>query len=585
MPLASNSARITARLRFQKATVEQLKRELHLVDSRARSCYVTRFLHEFRRAENVCSLSEVLKAAARADVVYLADYHALPAAQAFAVRFVNQLLERQREPRSLVLCLEAFYARHQRLLELYLLGQLGEAEFLHRVRYQAEWGYDWHSYRSLLELARKRELAVFGIDCEPRHDLRLIARRDHAAAEKIVRLVRERRGSPIIVFFGESHLAADHLPGKVRRAAAADGLKLRDVVIAQNVDDLYWQHATDTAHRTKAVRVADGKYCVFTATPLEKYQAYARVIERWEDAGDFDEGEHAAAFHRALDVLLAFLKLNKHGHHLKRTAGQLLVDVLPEIYDDRAFADFAALLRRQGAGTEEIQSLRRRVRATGCVYTPRLNAIFVESFKEVSAGEEVARFLIAALRGEMWEQVRLDYPSALDRFAAMSLDEALAFFASRLLAPQRPAPLLLAPALVERHREAWSQAAGIGHARLEMLARFFIDHGRVLDEAQASTPLPVWFEEIAESDGVLLEVATRYVGRALGEGMYQAYSNRAITSTEIKRLFSANFTVPNSAVHCYREWTRKLCHAAAVHFNPSELSKLHLPIEALRRIK
>lgn len=574
MPQSSNGTRTTARIRFQKATVEKLKCELSRMDSRTRSHYVTRFLHEFRRAEGVCPFSEVLNEAARADVIYLADYHALPASQAFAVRFINQLLERRGKAREVVLCLEAFYARHQRLLELYLSGQLGESEFLHRVRYEAEWGYDWKSYRSLLELARQRGLAVFGIDCEPRHDLRLIARRDHAAAEKIIRLARERRGAQCVVLFGESHLAAEHLPAKVQRCAAADGFELREVVIAQNVDPLYWRHATEGGDRIEAVRVSSGKYCVFTATPLEKYQAYARVIERWQAAGDLDEGEHAAAFYHTLDALLAFLKINKYSHHLKRAAGQLLVDVLPEIYDDRDFTAFAAILRCQGADTEKINAVRRHARAIGCAYVPRINAIFVESFNVVSVGEEVARFLAAAMRGEMWERARVDYPSALDRFAALALDEALAFFASRLLSPQRAAPLLLAPELAETHREAWSQAAGIGHARLEMLARFFVDHERVLEESRISTPVPIWFDEIAESDGVLLEVATRYMGRALGEGIYQAYSRGAVNSTEIKRLFSADFAAPDSAAHCYRDWTRKLRRVSALSFNLPASSSL-----------
>jgi hypothetical protein len=558
MPPSSNGARITARIRFQKATAEKLKRELDLVDSRARSRYVGQFLHEFRRAEDTCSLQEVIAEAARADLIYLADYHALPATQAFAVRLINQLLERPRRARPLVLCLEAFYACHQRLLDAYLGGQLSEPEFLHRIHYQTEWGYEWAGYRSLLEQARQRRFAVYGIDCAPRHDLRLIARRDRAAAEKIVSLARERTAAQIVVLFGESHLAADHLPGKVARCAAAARLNLREVVIAQNVDALYWKLVTDGHDRPEAVRVSRDKYCVFTATPLEKYQAYAAAIERWMTADDFDESEQVAACYRTLDVLLAFLKINKHSYHLKRGANQLLVDVLPEIYDDYSFTAFASLLRRHQASVEEIAAARRRVEATGCAYVPRLNAIFVESFNAMSVSEEMARFLAAALRGELWERARCDYPSALDRFTALALDEALAFFASRLLAPQRAAPLLFAPELAEQHREAWARAAGIGHARLEMLARFFVDHERVLSETVDLARVPVWFDEIALSEGELLELATRYVGRALGESLYQAHGLGAVSSTEIKRLFGASFKAAGSAVHCYRDWVKKL---------------------------
>jgi hypothetical protein len=173
----------------------------------------------------------------------------------------------------------------------------------------------------------------------------------------------------------------------------------------------------------------------------------------------------------------------------------------------------------------------------------------------------VARFLAAALRGELWEQARFTYPSALDRFSATALDEALAFFASKLLAPHRAVPLLLRPEAAEEHREAWALSSGVGHARLEMLARFFVDHEEVLNAALGARQVPVWFEEIAESDGALLEVATRYVGRALGEGLYQAYGLGEVSSAEIKRLFGADFTAPGSAARCYRDWVRRLRQA------------------------
>ena len=561
MSQSSDRPRATERVRLQRAAVEKLKRELAAVDPRTRSHYVTRFLREFRRAEAVCSLQEVLDEASRADVVYLADYHALPATQAFAVRFINQMLERPSQlgrSREIVLCLEAFYARHQRPLESYLGGRTNEPEFLQRIRYEAEWGYEWDGYRSLLELARQRGLAVFGVDCEPRHDLRLIARRDRAAAEKIVGLASERSRAQFVVLFGESHLAASHLPGKVQHYAGKAGIELREVVIAQNVDTLYWKLIAEGQDRAEAVRVACGKYCVFTATPLEKYQAYARAIERWQATDDGDEGEHATAFYHTLDALLAFLKINKYRHRLKRAAGQLLIDALPEIYDGHDFTAFASILKRNQAGTAEIDAIRWRADAAGCAYAPRINAVFVESFNPVSASEEAARFLSAVLRGEVWERARTAYPSALDRFAATALDEALAFFTSKLLAPHRTAPLLLEPASAEKHREAWALAAGIGHARLEMLSRFFVDHEGALSAAIDSAQVPIWFEEIATSEGALLEVATRYVGRALGEGLYQTCGLRVITGTEIKRLFEADFTAPGSAAHCYQDWVRKL---------------------------
>ncbi len=552
----ANGARAKSQLRLQRAAVEKLKCELFAVDLRAQSSYIKRFLREFQHAESSCSMAEVLTEAVRADVIYIADYHALPATQAFAVRFINQLSAQARRKQELVLCLEVFYARHQRLLEAYLSGQLSEPEFLRRIRYEAEWGYPWSGYRSLLELARQRGLAVFGIDCEPRHNLRLIARRDSQAADQIIRIASQRRQAQIAVLFGESHLAANHLPGKVQRRAAAAGLELQQVIIAQNVDELYWKWAAESEDRVEAVRLAPGKYCVFTATPLEKYQAYKRAIERWQAVDDHGEGETAVAFYHTLDTLLDLLKINKYRHRLR--SGQLLIDVWPEVYDDYDFSDFAALLEHYEVDAKEIKAVRRRVQSAGCVFVPWLNAIFVEAFNLVSASEEVARFLAAALRGELWEQARTSYPTPLDRFTATVLDEALVFFASKLLVPQRAAPLLLLPELSEEHCEAWAQAAGLGQARLEMLSRFFVAHQTALRQAINAAPAPIWFDEIISNEGALFEVATRYVGRLLGEQLYQAHSQGEVAIAEIKRLFSADFTAAGSAARYYHDWVRRL---------------------------
>lgn len=533
-------------LREQREAVERLKRELSRFDPRSRSRYVARFLDEFSQAEAICTSADVLDEAARADVIYIADYHALPAAQAFAVRFLNLLRARTGGTRETVLCLETFYERDQRRLDAYLNGEIAEDELLRRTRYAAEWGYEWAGYGSLLRAARQHGLQVFGIDYPLRRSPRLIGRRDRAAAERIAHLLAARPGVQVVVFFGESHLAADHLPGKTREAVErlSGGAQFSEVVIAQNVDELYWRHAETSSARPAAVRVAAGKYCVFTATPLEKYQSYARVVEQWQDhckvaasrgnEAEVDEAVIAAECLRLLDALLEALQLKPPRTRLRRA--RRLADSPPEIYCARSFSGFAALLKRAGASAREIKTLRSRAQSIGCAYASRINALFVSSFDLVGVSEELARYVAAALRGQLWSasdgitprhynaadsraadnNERRCGPRARAATAATMLDEALIFFASKLLVPQRSAP----PAL----RSAVTRNA----ARLQSLPA-----------AQRR------------------EAAARYRGRVRGEALYRALLAGLIAPTEIHQLLTANLAQPGDAENLWNEWSER----------------------------
>jgi hypothetical protein len=387
--------------------------------------------------------------------------------------------------------------------------------------------------------------------------------------------MNDHPGAQFVVFIGESHLAAEHLPGKLKMAAATcPGRRFRDVVIAQNVDELYWQQVNASTARPAAVRVSAGKYCVFTAPPLEKYQAYARAIEQWQNQDELEdrreinaamnESEIAADCARLLSAMLAGLHLKPRSRlkHARR-----LVDSPPEVYCARSFGGFAALLKHHDASVEDIKALRSRAQAIGCAYAPQANTLFVSTFDAVSAGEELARFIAAALRGQLWAARPTDVPASApnqvqtacdcDTLAVMMLDEALVFFASKLLAPHRAAPL---PAeLVTAHRGAWlkslrpsaGQSFGTSTARRRATLRF-------LPAPPMTDELCATFDKIAGDDPLLRDAAAHYWGRTLGEKMYQSHADGSLSATAIHQLFAADFTVVGAAARLWREWHERL---------------------------
>jgi len=61
-----------------------------------------------------------------------------------------------------------------------------------------------------------------------------------------------------------------------------DILGERVVTVLQNIDALYWKVGGERRGRA-ALRVRQDVFCVFNATPLEKYESYRDYIEGWQD--------------------------------------------------------------------------------------------------------------------------------------------------------------------------------------------------------------------------------------------------------------------------------------------------------------
>jgi hypothetical protein len=181
----------------------------------------------------------------------------------------------EHDGRANVLGLEAVYSASQPLLDEWWRGGLDEDSLGLRLRFARDWGYDWQPYAELLAVARRESAGVWGLDSEPRFDLRRVRVRDRHMAERVLGMRRTQPGARAVVFVGESHLAPGHLPRLLREAGE------RVFTILQNVDALYWQVADGETHPSP-VSVSDDVACVFNASPLEKYESYQEYLEGWK---------------------------------------------------------------------------------------------------------------------------------------------------------------------------------------------------------------------------------------------------------------------------------------------------------------
>jgi hypothetical protein len=259
----------------QLYAVSQVEREVRAADPHSSDKYIRVFAEAFQTYRSRLSRSNLLDELLQAEVLLVADYHALPASQLYTASLIEQLSAAQQRPR--VLALEAIYARDQRVLDEWRNGRIDERELRSRIRFDLDWGFGWNPFFRLLSVARQRGVRLYGLDTVPRGDLRRIALRDEHAATRIAEIAGTVPGSRIVVLFGESHMAPQHLPAAIKSKLP----QARVVTLLQNIDSLYWKAEGEPGARVKAVRVSDDVFCVFNATPLEKYESYRRCLERW----------------------------------------------------------------------------------------------------------------------------------------------------------------------------------------------------------------------------------------------------------------------------------------------------------------
>jgi hypothetical protein len=398
--MATKSDLRARRTAAQMHALAAVRREIRSRDSASGRQYLRQFTQAFRHYDSTLTPDQLEERFAAADILLVGDYHALAASQ----RFTAELLEKRAHNQRVVLGVEAVLARDQRILDAWWRREISEEDLRRRLRFDREWGYEWAPFYELLLAARDHAEGIYGLDCTPRNDLRKIRSRDRHAAAKICEMRERHPGAAIIVLFGESHMAPEHLP-----ALVTDALPEQTVLtVLQNVDALYW-HVLE--QQAMAVSIEENAVCVFNSSPLEKYESYRLCLERWNAPAD-DLPDFAPAVYNVISSLAKALGLRMCSPH-NGTQPKFLADSLPEVVN---VAD----------GMSTNQELTARLDENGCAYIAATNTFFVREFQMARVAEEAARFLHHACRG-MYVTEGTD--------ESKIIQDGLAYFGSRLLGP------------------------------------------------------------------------------------------------------------------------------------------------------
>ena len=552
------SRRSTAQLH----AIASVEREIRAIDPATGRKYLRDFREAYCSYEKVIAASDVRHEVAKAGIVLVGDYHALPNSQ----RYLTSLLcELRRHHRPVVLGVETIFSRDQHILDEWFRGEIDEAELRQRIRFELDWGYDWTPFYELLVAARDHGTSIYGLDCMPREDLRKIGARDRHAAGKIAELRHRHAHALILVLFGESHLAPQHLPALLQQKLPAEPL----LTVLQNVDALYWRAAGEAHDHVEAVQVRkdarENVLCVFNATPLEKYENYRLCLDRW-GRNDHSAPDLGPTLYNLIDGLVRFLGINQYSPH-NTTQPRLLVDLMPEVYSRSSDALLRRLLSRKGFTTEQRRSLLRRVSDRGSVYLAPINAVYVRQFGMTSAAEDATRFLHQACRGlpnlingkaatRRSAPNRAPVAALLDRdgaFYAAVFEHALAFFGSRILYPARRALRDADIAdLFDVTREDLEHQTSLPFAdAVEVLDFLTLHRANDPRAAESLTSAP-------DFTGHKYEYAAEQLGYLAGNDLYDAYLEGRMTTAALRKLFLTHIEQPRVAPAAYVQLRTRL---------------------------
>jgi heme-binding uptake protein ChaN (Tiki superfamily) len=542
----------------QLHAVAGVEREIRANDNSFARKYVRDFRDAYRSYHRVLTAADVLGLMAEAGVALIGDYHALPTSQRYMASLLRESVLRERRP---VLGVETIFARDQHIVDEWQRGEIEEGELRQRIRFDLDWGYDWAPFYDVLSAARDHGIPVYGLDCMPREDLRKIGARDRHAADKIAEMRSAHPESLILVLFGESHLAPQHLRARIAERFGESGRadsSRRVLTVLQNVDALYWRAAGEARDRVEAVEVNGDVVCVFNATPLEKYENYRLCLDRW-GRGDDGGPDLGPTIYNLVAGLVRFLGINQYSPH-NSTQPRLLVDLMPEVYSRNSDALLRRLLSRKGFSVAQRRAMMHRVSERGGAYLAPLNAFYVRKFDMTSASEDAARFLHHACRGlpERVNGKSHEARAAQDGFFAAVVENALACFGSRILhptgAPFRNDDL---EELHELTYEDLERQTSLKYGDVIEVLDFLSWH-RHSGRGRAERPASADWTRALTFTGRKWEYATERLGCLLGNDLYDAYLDGRIGQGALRRLFLAHLEEPGAASEVYASLNARL---------------------------
>ncbi|MCK4235582.1 MAG: hypothetical protein KAX38_00590, partial [Candidatus Krumholzibacteria bacterium] len=324
-------------------------------------------------------------------------------------------------------------------------------------------------------------------------------------------------------------------------------------------DEIYWSLLKRGKEDVEAVKIDDVRYCVFTTSPILKYQSYREIIDLWVEGEERDR--QTPVLLEMVDNILLFLygETGKLEVTVNGSLTERLDDVFPEVRYGRTYKSFSSYLRSRKVSHFVEAEVLENLKKIGISYVPAINNFLVLRFDPVGAAQEAARFVVYAMRdriarkSDSKDRVRPD-----DRFYAFVLEEALVCLGSKVINPTQDCyrtDLLLGS--IDTRGVVRRPVSSFSLEETREIVRLLKYHFRREVKAKGTLKITRKLREIHNLGVRKRSLVAKTLGHMLGEAIYHSFHGGLVSRTDVIDLYRETFEVPGKAKVLYMNWVRK----------------------------
>lgn len=505
------------------------------VDSAGFRAYEAQYRKEFQDWQ-IASKEELFTAIKGAQLLLLADFHALHQSQRAQLRILRNLPERQ----NIYLAVEFLFEEDQTIIDAYMLDQISEREFLEKTRWQERWGFPFHNYKVLLDWAKKRNIIVRGLNKYlTSTSASTLTIRDEFAADIISDLVLSDPDSLTVVIYGDLHLASAHIPDCLSQRLGTSIFE-KTVRVFQNSEEIYFDIAQQGLElKTDLVSLDARSFCLLNIPPWVKWQSYLMFLDNtsgpaiaisekidFDDDSEEDEDGYEGGEADVADQVSDFVKILASDLDRPCDLDRLSVyssqsenffELLVDFYDESSVRWIEQLIQ---------QDVSFYLPEAQCGYLARLS---------VNHGASLAAHYFG-YGGGVYGKLLIPEKKT---FLQMILQESLIYFGSKLINPKRKTPTLqdLQLALLAQNQ------IDVVHSAMKIAL------AQKLSEMMSLRGVRVPAVESQElslegQNHLIYFLAARFLGGMLGEKLHWGYRHQEISNAEVldwlTRVFQAS---------------------------------------------
>ena len=217
------------------------------------------------------SYQKLIQNLIKANIVYIGDFHTLDQNAKNLVVLLSELIKKKIKP---TLAIEMIKAKDFPIIDAFIQRSITEKEFLGLLDYKQSWPFPWSIYRPILLFCRDYNLKVVPINTEGP-----LTQRDIKASQFICREFEEFPENPIIVFYGEFHLAKNKIPKLVTKKLSYK--KALSITIHQNIHNF---SSKKMISFSPEVLMSDKQnYCINNCPGWLKYESMIQWFEAFDE--------------------------------------------------------------------------------------------------------------------------------------------------------------------------------------------------------------------------------------------------------------------------------------------------------------